>query len=76
MTGVLDPALRGVSKRKGPHSRRWVYKLVYARRCAELEAVRARPWPPSTQDNHDYGAAVRRYTEARADWRRIRGWTP
>jgi hypothetical protein len=71
---VEQVILRGVSLRKGPHSRRWVLKKIFERRRDELSEIRSRPWPPSVQDTHDYGRAVTLYIEARDAWRRIRGW--
>ena len=64
-----EPNLRGVSKRKGPKSRRWVYKAMYARAQSMMDAARAAGNP-----QHLYGPALNAYLEAREKWRRIRGW--
>jgi len=58
--------LRGTSRKKGPKSRRWVLKAVYARRQAEMDEARA--------GLRSYPTAVYNYIEARNAWRKIRGW--
>lgn len=74
---MADEELRGVSKRKGPRSRRWVYKAVYERACAALDAAKeSAGWPYSRAEMLTYGKALNAYLEARANWRRIRGWAP
>jgi len=46
-------------------------KAVFEGRCAQLEAVRATPWP---HDATAYSRAVGKYQSARRAWRAFRGW--
>lgn len=54
--------------------RRKRLKLIFDGRCAQLDEVRSRGWPPTEKDNLDYGRIVTKYTDARRAWRAFRGW--